>query len=645
MVPHQPCIDKYGVNVCNLPRFESAVQRRRYKGELTQDAEQILSGITTQQDRNQNSTGGGDVQPKFSTKRNSNPPQSKRKEEREDTQTDNQTKDFTPYRQPMPRLRPNAASLSVEERAKAQMVRAGKTAYKKGFAAAQAEMDAGSLRGWTIDTELSWSEGLVVTSGEEVRVAYRGTDFTNVGDLVTDAATVAGYEQLAPQMTKSRLQIEAIQAKYGRLPSELLGYSKGGAHAMAMGDRFGIPTTSFNPLVGRKQIMSNSEVPHTIIRTVEDPVSTPMALARGKKNYTVKSIDPIRGLGDPKSVHDLNQFTSAGPRQPGGIDALMTEGVRKGQQLAHFETLDAMKTGVEQSKTFTEALDDFNRTNGAVQRVDVLEDGSLGPRIHRESGTVKYWADSGGSFTPQEQAHLDSNAPPPPREYSDEARAMGLGEELTDAQRSHVASMSTEERTAFMQDQRTSMRQHTELIDTAVEPHRTVIRGMMPRTSSLATGAVAGVAAHAAMNAIDPEHKMNRVASEATEGAIAGGIGAGAASALGASAALGPEVLAGASAYIAGSESGRAITNALEQGGASHDTAEAVGSVSGGAIGGVTASTVATGATIAGSMAFGAEAGEALGIVGGPIGMAVGAAAGATIGAAIGGIGYLFSHW
>ena len=61
-------------------------------------------------------------------------------------------RDFTPYRQPMSKLRPNAASLSVDERAKAQMVRAGKTAYKKGFAAAQAEMNAGSLRGWTIDT-------------------------------------------------------------------------------------------------------------------------------------------------------------------------------------------------------------------------------------------------------------------------------------------------------------------------------------------------------------------------------------------------------------------------------------------------------------------------------------------------------------
>ena len=150
MVPHQPCIDKYGSNVCNLPRFESTAvdrQRRRYKSELRQEAEQILKDISTRQDRKSDSAGGGVAQPKFSTKRNSNPPQSKRKEEREDTQTDNQTKDFTPYRQPMPRLRPNAASLSVVERAKAQMVRVGKTAYKKGFAAAQAEMDAGSLRG------------------------------------------------------------------------------------------------------------------------------------------------------------------------------------------------------------------------------------------------------------------------------------------------------------------------------------------------------------------------------------------------------------------------------------------------------------------------------------------------------------------
>jgi len=67
----------------------------------------------------------------------------------------------------------------------------------------------------------------------------------------------------------------------------------------------------------------------------------------------------------------LNQFTTSGPRQPGGIQQLMTEGVLRGQQLGYYETLDAMKTGVEQGKTFTETLDEFNTSNGAVQRVDV----------------------------------------------------------------------------------------------------------------------------------------------------------------------------------------------------------------------------------------------------------------------------------
>ena len=100
-------------------------------------------------------------------------------------------------------------------------------------------------------------------------MAYRGTDFSNLNDVVTDAAAVAGVERLAPQMIESRAQIESIRAKYGRLPSELLGYSKGGAHAFEMGDRFGIKTTTFNPLVGRKQLMSRSNVPHQIIRTVD----------------------------------------------------------------------------------------------------------------------------------------------------------------------------------------------------------------------------------------------------------------------------------------------------------------------------------------------------------------------------------------
>ena len=249
------------------------------------------------------------------------------------------------------------------------MVQAGKTFYREGAAAAQAQLDSTlSERRWQIDRELSSTEGLVLKKGEQVRVAYRGTDFTNINDLVTDASVVAGMEEkVAPQMRESRMQIEDIYTKYGKLPTELLGYSKGGAHAMAMGDHFRIPSTSYNPLVGRKQLTTKSEVPHTIIRTVEDPVSSALALAKGKKNYTVKAIDPIFGLGGPKNAHELTHFTSAGKRQPGGIEQLMHEAVRKGQTLSHFETMDHFATAREQGLSFTEALDSFKEAEEARQ--------------------------------------------------------------------------------------------------------------------------------------------------------------------------------------------------------------------------------------------------------------------------------------
>ncbi len=160
----------------------------------------------------------------------------------------------------------------------------------------------------------------------------------------------------------------------------------------------------------------------------------------------------------------IASYIAQKPRLKG--EALNRELVRKGQQLSHFKTMDAMRTGVEQGKTFTQTLDEFNISNGAAQRTDVQEDGKLGPRIHQDSPTVKYWQDSGGSFTEQEQAHFDSNPPPPPREYSDEARALGLGDsgELTNAQRSQMVSMSTADRAAFMEEQSA---QHADLVDQA----------------------------------------------------------------------------------------------------------------------------------------------------------------------------------
>ena len=116
-----------------------------------------------------------------------------------------------------------------------------------------------------------------------------------MGDFLTDGLAFIGLEDAAPQMRESQRQIEAIQRKYGRLPDRLVGYSKGGAHALWLGDRFNIPSTNFNPLVGARQAVTISDTHHTIIRTMEDFAST-SALVGQKHNYTVKGINPIKDV-------------------------------------------------------------------------------------------------------------------------------------------------------------------------------------------------------------------------------------------------------------------------------------------------------------------------------------------------------------
>ena len=543
----------------------------------------------------------------------------------------------------LPQMRPKLSSIPAEVMDRARMVRASTEAFKHGMGAAQEFVDRHpSMRGWKVDTQLSDRSSLVLERNGDIKVAYRGTQWSNAPDVVHNGQAFVFTEGFSQQMADARAQMRGVRAKYGVLPSELLGYSRGGGMAMHLGDEFGIRTTSFNPFVSPKQLATPSKVPHSIFRTTEDPVSSLLAFARHKTNYSVSAIHPIRGLNDPKSMHSLKHFTSAGARQPGGMEVLMRQGIEKGQQLAHLETLDAMATGVEQGKTFTQALDDFNRTQGARQTVDVTESGRLGPRIHRQSGTVRYWEAAGGTFTDVEQQHLASNPSPPERTISPEAAAMGVSHDpLTPSQTDHVAGLGSEERAAFMAARRADLQSHHELMNQTARPHEEVIRGLMPRTSSLATGVVSGFAAHALMEGIDPEHRLHPVASEGVEGAVSGAMGAGMMTALGGSAALGPEVLAGASAYIAGAESQRAITDALTRGGMDREGAEAVGGVSGGAIGGVTATATGMGAMIASDLLFGTTLGTA---IGGPVGAAIGAGVGVTIGAVTGAVGYLFGR-
>ena len=544
----------------------------------------------------------------------------------------------------VPQMRAKLDALPEGAIDKARMMRASTEAMKTGsMSAAQEHIESHpSMRGWTVDREISNTSSLVLERNGEIKVAYRGTEKVTPLDWQQNALGFVGGEKASYQMHEARKQLQRVRIKYGKHPTELLGYSRGGNMAMTLGDEFRVKTTTFNPFVTPKQLATKSNVEHTIFRTTEDVASTMLAFSRHKKNFKVSSIHPISGWHGVFGMHSLKHFINAGPRQPGGLETLMVQGVDKGQQLAQYETIDEMKTAVEQRKTFTQAVDDFNRTNGARQTVDVTEEGKLGPRIHQESGTVKYWKASGGTFTPEEKEHLRTSPVPPRRVISAEAAAFGISHDpLTSTQVEHITSLSPQQRSEFMASKRANMQAHHDLTNAAVQPHEHVIRAIMPRTSSIGVGVVTGFAAHAVMEGVDPGHHLHPVAEEAVEGAVSGVMSAGAMAALGGSVAAGPEALAGAAAYVAGAESTRAITGALRHGGMNQDGAEAVGDISGGAIGGVTAAATGFGAAVLSDVVFGTTLGAS---VGGPAGALLGAGLGVTMGALVGGIGWLSGH-
>ena len=262
---------------------------------------------------------------------------------------------------PNQRPKPNTSELTDEEIGKAQIVKAGSILHDSDALSAQEYLDSNmTTRGWKIDPRLSNADHIVVYKNGDVKVAFRGTKWLTrnwKADLETNVANLADEDMTAPQNMSGREVIRQIEAKYGKVPSELLGYSKGGGTVLTLGDLTGIETTVFNPSIGPRQMRTASSVPHRVIMTVDDPVSV-MSYFKPKSNYTLKRIRSIRGE-NPIAQHKLSNFTQRGTNQANGLEKMSHELIGKGQNLGHVETYDSMRQGVEQKRTFTETLDDF----------------------------------------------------------------------------------------------------------------------------------------------------------------------------------------------------------------------------------------------------------------------------------------------
>ena len=119
---------------------------------------------------------------------------------------------------------------------KARMMRASTEAMKtKSMSAAQEYLDRHpSLRGWTVDAQLSDTSGLVLERNGEIKMAYRGTEKLTPLDWEQNARGFVGGEENSIQMKEAKRQMQRVRAKYGQYPSELLGYSRGGNMAMTL---------------------------------------------------------------------------------------------------------------------------------------------------------------------------------------------------------------------------------------------------------------------------------------------------------------------------------------------------------------------------------------------------------------------------
>ena len=192
---------------------------------------------------------------------------------------------------------------------------------------------------------------------------------------------------------------------------------------------------------------------------------------------------------NPLAQHKLSNFTQRGPNQPNGLEKLSHELIGRGQNLEHVETYDAMRQGVENGQTFTQALDEFNRTQGNVQRVDVTPDGGLGERIHRSAPTVRYWMDAGGSFTPREEAHLRMQPAPKKVPISAEARSMGItdGDTILPSQKA-IMNQSPESRKRFVEQKRTNFKQAVDSLNVKTNVLHEHMKTAMPTTEGVGVG-------------------------------------------------------------------------------------------------------------------------------------------------------------
>ena len=198
----------------------------------------------------------------------------------------------------------------------AKLAKVSTTYYKNKDAGQQYLEQAGLADKYEIDNQLSNDKGVVVVNKKtgKVKIAYRGTDKSNLNDLEADARIAVGSEASHNHFTDAREQMKATIDKYGFDNVErVVGYSLGGTKSYTMGKAFKIPSRSFNPFIAGNNLTDsenfNSEE-HEIWRTQDDIASFAAPRIEGRNNTSINVVEALHGTVNPYKTHKLENFTT-----------------------------------------------------------------------------------------------------------------------------------------------------------------------------------------------------------------------------------------------------------------------------------------------------------------------------------------------
>ena len=296
-------------------------------------------------------------------------------------------------------LTPTINELSPELVAKAKLVNASHIMYSKGLNSAQEYLDNNHLK-YTIDTELSNVQGLVVTDAEgKVSVIYRGTEKTNINDIYTDTRILFGIEQGTSHFNNAYIQMDQVISKYGK-PSEIVGYSLGGNKAIYVGDKYNIQTTTFNPFLAKNVILNNTKTEHHIIRTTEDPVSIGLSI-QNKTNWKVDTIYPHQDSLNPIESHMLENFTETSYRRPGMMETLLKAQYNQTKKLGELQLLNNISKAQNENKSFTQFITEYTPENINPLNSVLLEN---------QQEIFNFWKLSNGQYTQEEFNKFNSSS-------------------------------------------------------------------------------------------------------------------------------------------------------------------------------------------------------------------------------------------